>query len=112
MPGLIKSNFVESARGHFNLDGRTPYDEFHRAIEQGTAAPYEQGFMSKLTGTPEDVARVVERAIVANRPRSRYTGSASATLLLTQRSMLSDGLWDAMMGSKFPTPGHVSEPAL
>lgn len=105
-PGLIKSNFAQAAVGA--LEGGVaggPYDEFHRAVATATKETYEKGPLAKLAGTPEDVARVIERALEAKRPKPRYTVSASATLLLTQKKLLTDRAWDRFLRGNFPSPG-------
>lgn len=66
---------------------------------------FEKGPLARLAGESEDVARIVEKAITTKRPRARYTVSASAKLLLTQRALLSDRMWDAMLRASFPSPG-------
>ena len=70
-----------------------------------TNEAYVKGPLARLAGSPEDVAGVIAKAILASRPRTRYTVSASATLLLTLRRLLSDRLWDLFVGSSFPAPG-------
>jgi hypothetical protein len=75
-------------------------------VAQATKEGYEKGFLSKLAGTPEDVARVIEKAIASPSPRARYTVSASATLLLSQRAMLNDWAWDRFLRTSFPSPGE------
>jgi NAD(P)-dependent dehydrogenase (short-subunit alcohol dehydrogenase family) len=104
-PGLIKSNFAQAAVSA--LEGGTqsgPYDAFHLAVAAATKESYEKGPLSKLAGTPEDVARVIEKALKAKRPKARYTVSASATLLLTQKKLLPDRAWDWFLRSSFPSP--------
>jgi hypothetical protein len=47
---------------------------------------------------------VIEKAIAARRPRTRYRVTASARLLLTQRALLPDRAWDRVVGTSFPRP--------
>jgi len=104
-PGLIKSNFAQAAVSA--LEGGTetgPYDAFHVAVAAATKESYEKGPLSKLAGTPEDVARVIEKALNAKNPKARYTVSASATLLLTQKKLLTDRAWDRFLRGSFPSP--------
>jgi hypothetical protein len=42
--------------------------------------------------------------MTTSRPRARYSVSASAKLLLAQRALLSDRLWDAFLRTSFPSP--------
>jgi hypothetical protein len=51
------------------------------------------------------VAKVIDKAISSRRPRPRYTVTPSAKLLMTQRRLLSDRMWDRMMRTQFPRPG-------
>jgi hypothetical protein len=57
-----------------------------------------------LGGGPESVAKAIERALNARRPRLRYTVTPSAKLAIANRSLLSDGAWQAMMRTQFPQP--------
>jgi NAD(P)-dependent dehydrogenase (short-subunit alcohol dehydrogenase family) len=112
-PGLIKTRFGETAAGSLAGDGTDgpsgnaddPYAHFNAAVGTATREIYEGGPLSKLGGGPETVARAIERAISARRPKTRYKVTASARLALAQRRMLTDRAWDAVMRSQFPTPG-------
>jgi NAD(P)-dependent dehydrogenase (short-subunit alcohol dehydrogenase family) len=104
-PGLIRSGFAEAAVGAMGAPSEGPYAEFHAAVARATRESYEKGPLAKLAGTPDDVAKVVERALVASRPRARYTVTPSASLLLAQRRLFSDRMWDAFLRTSFPTPG-------
>ena len=107
-PGLIKTNFSEAAVGSMDApqgEAAEPYADFHAAVARATKESYEKGPLAKLAGRPEDVAAVIQKAVEARRPRARYTVSASAKLLLTQRALLSDRAWDAFLRTSFPSPG-------
>ena len=106
-PGLIRSGFSEAATGAMQsaLGKDDPYATFHDAVAKATKESYEKGPLARLAGESIDVAKVIEKAIRAKSPRARYTVSASATLLLTQRAMSSDAMWDAFLRSSFPSPG-------
>jgi len=103
-PGLIKTQFGETAVG--SIDGAAedgPYAKFNEAVGTATAGVYE-GPMARLGAGPEAVAKKIEKAISARRPKTRYPVTASARLALTQRKLLTDRMWDAMLGSQFPRP--------
>ena len=101
-PGLIKTSFGDTAHGSVpQQDG--PYAEFNAAVAKTTAEAYE-GPLAKLGAGPEAVAKVVEKAITAGRPRTRYPVTASARLLLAQHALLPDRGWDVFVGSSFPRP--------
>jgi NAD(P)-dependent dehydrogenase (short-subunit alcohol dehydrogenase family) len=105
-PGLIRTRFADTAVGGMEaLDDGSPYGAFHARLAQATHEVYEQGPLARLGGEPDDVARVIERALDAARPRARYTVTPSATVLLTTRRLLPDWGWDAFLRSNFPQPG-------
>jgi NAD(P)-dependent dehydrogenase (short-subunit alcohol dehydrogenase family) len=101
-PGLIKSEFGETAAK--GTTGGGDYADFNRAVAEATAGAYE-GPTMRLGGGPEDVARKIEKAISAKRPKARYPVTASARVLLTQRALLPDRGWDLFVGTQFPRPG-------
>jgi NAD(P)-dependent dehydrogenase (short-subunit alcohol dehydrogenase family) len=111
-PGLIKSGFSEAAvtaintmGGNGNANGDV-YANFHSAVAKATKESYEKGPLSHLSGTPEDVAAKIEKAITEKKPKARYTVSGSAKLLLRQRALLTDRAWDRFLRGNFPSPGE------
>lgn len=103
-PGLIRSGFAEAVAKKMDTPAEGPYAAFNAAVEAATKQVYEKGPLARLGGEPEDVAKVIERAITAARPRARYTVTPSATLLMTQRQLSPDWAWDALLASSFPRP--------
>jgi NAD(P)-dependent dehydrogenase (short-subunit alcohol dehydrogenase family) len=107
-PGLIRTSFSEAALAAMGPPagaGAGPYEAFHEAVARATKESYEKGPLAKLGGDADAVAKVIERAIAARRPKTRYTVTPSAKLLLAQRALLSDRAWDAFLRTSFPTPG-------
>jgi NADP-dependent 3-hydroxy acid dehydrogenase YdfG len=102
-PGLIKTQFGETAHGSVPQQGDGPYAEFNAAVAKTTAEAYE-GPMAKLGAGPEAVAKVVEKAITSRRPRTRYPVTASARFALANHALLPDRGWDAFVGTQFPRP--------
>jgi short-subunit dehydrogenase len=104
-PGLIVTNFGDVAAGSVDStaadDG--PYTDFNRHVATTTADAYK-GPMAKLGGPPEVVAATIAKALKAKRPRARYAVTPSAHLLIGQRRITPDRLWDLMMRAQFPTP--------
>jgi hypothetical protein len=49
------------------------------------------------------VAKAIEKAL--DKPRIRMRVTPSAHLMITQRKLMTDGMWDRMMRSQFPRPG-------
>lgn len=107
-PGLIKSGFSEAALTQMDpaVAKNDPYAAFHEAVAKATKESYEKGPLARFAGVPEDVAKVIEKAISAEKPKTRYTVSGSAKILLTQRKLLSDKTWDRFLRSNFPSPGE------
>ena len=105
-PGLIITNFgeVAAASVHDDPQASGPYDTFNRKVADLTENAYK-GPMSKLGAGPEAVAKTIARALKSGRPRARYPVTPSAHLLINQRRLTPDRLWDVMMRSQFPTPG-------
>jgi hypothetical protein len=64
-----------------------------------------RGPMAKLGAGPDAVAKTIARALESRRPKPRYPVTASAHLMITQRRLAPDRLWDLMMRTQFPTPG-------
>lgn len=108
-PGLIRTAFEKTAEaGMPGTTGDGPYAAFNAAVAQATADVYEQGPLARLGGPPEAVAKVIEKAITARRPRIRYRVTPSAHLLIGQRRLMSDRLWDRFLGTQFDHPGAAS----
>jgi NAD(P)-dependent dehydrogenase (short-subunit alcohol dehydrogenase family) len=100
-PGLIVTNFGETAAASVKADG--PYTEFNRKVASLTENAYH-GSMAKLGSGPETVARTIAGALKADHPKPRYPVTASAHLLINQRRLMPDRLWDLAMRTQFPTP--------
>jgi NAD(P)-dependent dehydrogenase (short-subunit alcohol dehydrogenase family) len=108
-PGLIKSGFSEAAVSQMDPAQvkEDPYAAFHEAVARATKESYEKGPLARFTGVPGDVAKVIQKAIEADKPKARYTVSGSAKILLTQRKLLSDRTWDRFLRASFPSPGEA-----
>jgi len=111
-PGLITTRFGEVAAGSIGDATGTPadteaapYASFNAALGAATIGAYE-GPLAKLGGPPESVAKTIERALAARRPRTRYKVTASARLGIAQRKLLPDRAWDAFLATQFRRPGR------
>ncbi|HZU60548.1 MAG TPA: oxidoreductase [Solirubrobacteraceae bacterium] len=103
-PGLIVTRFGEVAAGSVAQAGDGgAYADFNRKVAEVTEGAYK-GPMAKLGAGPEAVAQTIARAIQARRPRARYPVTASARLLIGQRRIMPDRLWDMAMRAQFPQP--------
>ena len=81
--------------------GGLPYDEYHAAVAKADAETDQ----SRLAGDAEDVARVIERAISARRPRARYRVTAVARLLPALKGLLPGRAFDVFLRTQAPAPG-------
>jgi NAD(P)-dependent dehydrogenase (short-subunit alcohol dehydrogenase family) len=106
-PGLIRTEFGTTAAGGVSEAEVAEYAQFNAHVATATEQIYESGGpIARLGGPPEAVAKVIEKALTATRPRARYTVTPSAKLLMGQRALLPDRAWDAVMRSQFPSPGR------
>jgi NAD(P)-dependent dehydrogenase (short-subunit alcohol dehydrogenase family) len=103
-PGLITTNFGDAAVATVTQeDDGGAYAHFNRSVAKLTENAYK-GPMAKLGSGPEAVAKTIAKAISAKRPKARYPVTASAHVLINQRRITPDGVWDLMMRSQYPTP--------
>jgi NAD(P)-dependent dehydrogenase (short-subunit alcohol dehydrogenase family) len=106
-PGIIRTRFADAVSTAMpQAESEGPYASFNAAVEQSTHSAYEKGsFVGRLGGEPEAVAKVIERAITAKSPKTRYRVTPSARLLIPSRGLMTDKTWDRLMGTQFPQPG-------
>jgi short-subunit dehydrogenase len=105
-PGLIRTAFGDAAVQsiHEGAEDDGPYADFNAAVGATTAGAYN-GPLARIAGAgPKAVAKTIERAIRARRPRTRYPVTASARLLLAQHALMPDRLWDRVVGTSYPRP--------
>jgi NAD(P)-dependent dehydrogenase (short-subunit alcohol dehydrogenase family) len=104
-PGLIVTDFAKAATASFdNVQDDGPHARFNERVARGTEAVYS-GPVAKLAGGgPEDVARVIRRALTKKHPKARYTVTPSAKVAIVQRRITPDKAWDLMMRAQFPVP--------
>jgi NAD(P)-dependent dehydrogenase (short-subunit alcohol dehydrogenase family) len=97
-PGLIRTPFVEK--------GREDAARLRREWSETSLAYYGPRLerylasirrLERMASRPELVARVIQRALEARRPRSRYAAGADARMLLWLRRLLPDRAVDAVM---------------
>jgi len=101
-PGLIKTEFGDTAAHSVNeaTPGDGPYADFNQMVAARTVGAYD----GRGAAGPEAVAKTIERAISAKRPRTRYMVTAGARVLLNVKRVLPDRGWDAMMRTQFKPP--------
>jgi NAD(P)-dependent dehydrogenase (short-subunit alcohol dehydrogenase family) len=106
-PGLIRTGFADTAVGSMGEDVSSsgPYAGFDAGVARVTRENYEKGPLARLGGGPEAVAETIERAISASPPRTRYTVTPSARLLISARRIMPDRAWDGLLRFFYPQPG-------
>jgi NAD(P)-dependent dehydrogenase (short-subunit alcohol dehydrogenase family) len=106
-PGLIKSDF--SSRTLAEIDAVAadagPYAAFNAGVAKASKEVYEKGLFSKLGGPPDAVAEVIEKALSASKPKTRYKVTPSARVMMTLHSVAGDRGWDRICKGSFPQPG-------
>jgi NAD(P)-dependent dehydrogenase (short-subunit alcohol dehydrogenase family) len=105
-PGPIKTRFGDTAVESIAALGgpQSPYAAFNSVLAQRIRDAYE-GPLAKATAVgPEAVARVIERAITARRPRTRYPVTAAARVMMGLRRWLPDRAFDGVMRTQFTQP--------
>jgi NAD(P)-dependent dehydrogenase (short-subunit alcohol dehydrogenase family) len=107
-PGIIRSRFADAVSTALpQTETDDPYAAFNAAVEQSTHNAYEKGsLVGRLGGEPDAVAKVIERALTAKSPKTRYRVTPSARLLIPSRGLMTDRTWDRLMGTQFPRPGE------
>ncbi len=104
-PGLIKTAFGDTAVGSIGAaaDDTSPYAAFKANVAKRIRESYD-GPMAFLAAGPDAVARVIEKAISAQRPRTRYPVTAGARVMMRLRRWLPDRAFDAVLRSQFKPP--------
>lgn len=105
-PGAIATRWVDTAVAGLESrrDAAGPYAELERAVA-GQMHAAHRGLLGLAAGSPEAVARVIERAITARRPRTRYAVPTVSRLFILAGRWLPDRVWDAFMRCLYPPPG-------
>jgi NAD(P)-dependent dehydrogenase (short-subunit alcohol dehydrogenase family) len=103
-PGLIKTDFSATATARTPAATDGPYAAFNAGVARATTDVYEKGIMARLGGGPDTVAIAIEKAITARHAPIRVRVTPSAHLLVLQRRLLTDRLWDRFLSTRFTEP--------
>jgi short-subunit dehydrogenase len=87
-PGFIATEFIEAAdkASADVVENAGPYAEFYKGYQAGTAT------MRRIAGVPDDIAVLVERALISDNPAPRYSGPFHAKIFLFLKWLLPDRL--------------------
>jgi short-subunit dehydrogenase len=85
-PGFILTEFVQAANAASTgvIGNAGPYAPFYKGYSESTAT------MRRIAGVPDDIARLVERALTADNPAPRYSGPLHAKVFLFLKWLLPD----------------------
>jgi len=83
-PGFILTEFVEAADkvSAAVVTNAGPYEPFYKGYSSNTAT------MRRIAGVPDDIAKLVERALTADQPAARYSGPFHAKIFLLLKWLL------------------------
>jgi NAD(P)-dependent dehydrogenase (short-subunit alcohol dehydrogenase family) len=105
-PGAVRSEFITTSQQTIP----TAADDLYRTFMANLATMIERTHRPGARGIlePDDVARVVVRAITADKPKARYRIGSQARLVPRVRRLLGDRLWDTMMSRLVPAQHNPS----
>ena len=85
-PGFIVTEFIEAAdtASAAVIENAGPYAPFYKGYKDGTKN------MRRVAGVPDDIARLVEKALTADNPAPRYAGPFHAKIFLLLKWLLPD----------------------
>jgi NAD(P)-dependent dehydrogenase (short-subunit alcohol dehydrogenase family) len=107
-PGPVRTPWLDAAASSMaaadNHDGDVDaYAEFKTAIA-GSFDRVDHGLGALVTSSPEDVAKVITKAVTASRPRTRYLINMGAKGLVTMKRWLPDRTYDALLARQYRLP--------
>jgi NAD(P)-dependent dehydrogenase (short-subunit alcohol dehydrogenase family) len=102
-PGPIKTAFGDTA-GNVATTKDSPYAAFNAVLEKQVRELYESGPMARFAAPPKAVAEVIEKAITATNPKTRYKVTLAARVLMALRQILPDRAFDSFLRTQFPPP--------
>jgi NAD(P)-dependent dehydrogenase (short-subunit alcohol dehydrogenase family) len=102
-PGTIKTKFGDTATNSVEhlQNPESPYAAFNQVLVQRINDAYE-GKLARFAAPPDAVAKVIEKAITARRPRTRYRVTLAARVMLATRKVTPDRAWDVILRTQFP----------
>ena len=102
-PGTIKTKFGDTATSTVEhlRDPESPYASFNEVLVRKIDDAY-RGKLARFAAPPEAVAKVIEKAIVSRRPRTRYRVTLAARVMLATRKLTPDRAWDLFLRTQFP----------
>lgn len=92
-PGFIITEFLDVAneRARDMIEQQSPYTPFFESIGEGFKR------IRKMAGSPEDIARLVVKAIALDNPRPRYAAPRHARVFIALKRWLPERLFDFLL---------------
>jgi NAD(P)-dependent dehydrogenase (short-subunit alcohol dehydrogenase family) len=105
-PGIIKTEFATTAMNKLAAAGKpdSPYDAFNKKLA-ASLDDINTGKLNAIAAEPDAIAKVIEKAIKARKPKTRYLITAGAHVFVGLRRWLGDRGFDAFLRTQFPRPG-------
>lgn len=99
-PGLIRTGFGATASQTMAASGHPagPYAALRAAADEQMVSAYAS---TVLAAEPDAVAKAVERAATARRPRARYAITPAAKTIIHSRRLLGSGIFDSYLRLQF-----------
>ncbi|HKD98365.1 MAG TPA: oxidoreductase [Micromonosporaceae bacterium] len=99
-PGLIRTGFGATAGRtlHASAGSGEAYQALNRAAAKVMTDSYDS---TMLSATPDTVAKVIERAVTARRPHTRYIVTPAARTLVHTRRLLGARVFDGYLRMQF-----------
>ncbi|WP_329571613.1 oxidoreductase [Kitasatospora sp. NBC_01266] len=99
-PGVIRTSFGDTAAATL-ADSAVP-DGPYGALTAANGRLFATAYRNRLiAGEPAAVARAIEHAVLAARPRSRYVVTPAAMVLVQTRRLLGARVFDALLRRQF-----------
>jgi NAD(P)-dependent dehydrogenase (short-subunit alcohol dehydrogenase family) len=101
-PGVIRSNFLDNAR----LPTKTASaDPAYASLMERATVTFKQMYEAGAGSPPEEVAKVILKAVTSDSPDVRYLAGSDAAMFLEKRKSSSDLEWENFLkGTIFAQP--------
>jgi NAD(P)-dependent dehydrogenase (short-subunit alcohol dehydrogenase family) len=99
-PGVITTRFGSQVTSSLSesTPADSPYARTAQKFDEAMAGSYRNRW---ITSGPERVAKAVEAALTAARPRTRYVVTPAARALITTRALSPGRAWDRFVTAAF-----------
>jgi NAD(P)-dependent dehydrogenase (short-subunit alcohol dehydrogenase family) len=108
-PGPVKTAWNEVAAASLSsASAPQTAEDPYAAYKAGVVASFgtaTRGPVARLASTPDDIAAVIAKAVMARRPRTRYLINPLAKLTVGLKAVLPDRAYDATLRRQYGLPG-------